>query len=115
MARRLTKLAEIVEQPGVGRSLGAELQAHVAGGLRNEASLQEAVAAMWRRQPKDATEPMDMRDLALARLGAESTWRGAAILEHVSAAVLTAERKDDTLKEILRNVRRLQRKGKPRQ
>jgi hypothetical protein len=117
MSRRLRKLATIVEAPAATSTLGAELQNRVATGLRNTAELQEEVAAMWarRRKKRDAGEPMEMIDVTLARLGEESTWRGAAILEHVQAAVLTAERRDDSLKDILENIKRLKKKGKPRQ
>jgi len=114
MAKQLRKVAEAIRSAPNASGLGIVLEQRVARGFENVAELQDEAAAMYRRRKKG--EEFTPIDLALAKAADESTWKGAAILERVGAAALASQHgSEEKINAILANVRKLIKKGKPKQ
>jgi hypothetical protein len=114
MAQALRKAAEVIRSAPPLNAAGAALQRRVARGLDLSARMQDEAEAMYRRRKPG--EPIDDADLKLMRLCEESTWKAAGLLERVGSAALQAQSGgEDKIEAILKNVRALIKKGKPKQ
>jgi hypothetical protein len=121
MARELRKVSGAIrEAPGASK-LGLKLEQNAALQLENNADLLEEAAAILRSRRKSRStgeylEPLSMLELATIKAADESGWKGAAILERVGAAALASQHgSEEKINTILANVRKLIKKGKPRQ
>jgi len=121
MAKRMRVVAEAIRSAPGASGLGQELERRVEKHFGLVEHLQDEALAIMRQRRSAKSEGavleiLTPQELAIIKAADESGWKGAAILERVGAAALASQHgSEEKINAILANVRKLIKKGKPKQ